>query len=48
MWAEASKVERKAVEQEVENEKKAMHEEELRREADMKETKANTPWEMQE
>jgi hypothetical protein len=48
MWAEALKEERKAVEQEVENEKKAMREEELRREADMKETKANTPWEMQE
>jgi hypothetical protein len=48
MWAEASKEEREAVEQEVENEKKEMYEEELRREAEMKETKANTPWEMQE
>ncbi|KAJ7866846.1 hypothetical protein B0H14DRAFT_2573269 [Mycena olivaceomarginata] len=48
MWAEADEEERKAVEEEVEKEKKEMREEELRRENEVKEAKANNPWEMQE
>jgi hypothetical protein len=48
LWAEAEEEERKAVEEEVEKEKKEMREEELRREDEVKEAKANNPWEMQE
>jgi hypothetical protein len=48
LWAEASKEERQAVEEEVEKEKKELREEEMRREANVKEAKANTPWELQE
>jgi hypothetical protein len=36
------------VEEEVEKEKKELCKEEMRREANVKEAKANTPWELQE